>query len=295
MKPIFLVITVLLLLIIGLFIYQAYSPVSGTFGSGDVLIQDESKVTKIKLVSEDRSVVLFEKNDAGWVISQPISEFADQTKLNELISAIMSAKKVSPISSNPDKQSIFGVDELGKHLILYSGKDSVKYVIGTAGPDFKTTYIRQANSNDVYIYSAKLYDRFSGHQTYRDKIVLSIPHELISELHFKLANENYVILHDTSGYFLQNKKIEESKLYPLQNGLKKFEADAIEDGIVVTQLPYPVSQELKVIHGDVTSIRFYKIPEQPNYLVTVDGKEKVYRVESYKVERMFKEKKYWLE
>ncbi|MCA0446851.1 MAG: DUF4340 domain-containing protein [Bacteroidetes bacterium] len=292
-KILFYTLTLVLLIIIGFLVYRSYLSVSGTFDVGSRLGVEPDKLTAIELQTQSEKIV-FEKKDSIWMIISPFSEAADQEKMKDIIGLITESVMVAPISDNPEKQHIFGVDSTGKRLILTTGNDRVTYFVGNPGPDFSSVYIRQDGQNDVVIFSGNLGTLFTPAGDFRDRSLLRLQSDSISKVEIISTSENFVMLKDSTQWLIEGTIIEAEKVTPFESSLNRLDADYIADSLSAKSMNYPQSLLVSVTAGKQKhELKFYKIPERMEYAVTRSGSEKVYLISDWKVDRLNKSKAYW--
>lgn len=296
MKPnsiIFYVLSFVLLTVIGFLVYRSYLSVSGTFDVGSPLVSNTGKVTAIEIKTQSENIGL-ERKDSTWLMTSPLSEVADAEKMKEVLRLITESVMVAPISDNPDKQPIFGVDSTGKKLILTIGNDRLTYIVGNPGPDFNSVYIRKDGQNDVFIFSGNLSSFFTSSGDFRDKSLLRLQPDSISKVEIQSTSENFVMLKDSANWLIEGIKIEKDKLTPFESSLNRLDADYIADSLSAKSMNYPQSLWVSVTSGKQKhELKFYKIPERMEYAVTRSGSDKVYLISDWKVDRLYKSKAYW--
>lgn len=292
-KTLFYSLSLILLLIISFLVYRNYLSVSGTFDVGSKFGIESGSISSLELKTPSETILL-SKKDSVWMITSPFSEPADPEKMNEVIRLITEAVMVAPISDNPEKQHIFGVDSLGKKLIVSSGADQKLFWVGNPGPDMISTYIRKEGQNEVMIFTGNLGSIFSPAGEFRNKNLLKLQPGSFGKVEITSTTESFVMVKDSADWLINGLKIDPEKLQPFLSSLNRLDADYIADSLSAKSVNYPQSLTLSVDSGNQKhELKFYKIPERMEYAVTRSGSEKVYLISDWKVDRLNKTKAYW--
>ena len=119
--------------------------------AGLVFTIDSLSVDKIEIKTPSFSLVL-EKRGAEWFITQPINYKADQDFIGQIIHQIKNLEMKSIVSSKPEKQSVFQVDQSGTQVKLYEkGIEKASFVLGKTAANYTESYVRKLNSDDVLL------------------------------------------------------------------------------------------------------------------------------------------------
>lgn len=109
------------------------------------------EVTKIQIASIDQETIL-QKSGEEWVVASEENAKADQSLVKSILSETKGLTKENIASTNPDKKSVFEVDESGV-VVTFFGNDQeiVKFYVGKLGPDYSSFYIRPEGEDTVYL------------------------------------------------------------------------------------------------------------------------------------------------
>lgn len=289
-KKTFILIITFLVIIIGFFLYFNFRSISGSFGNGGLGVESNN-VKKIELLTKAYHLVL-EKKDTLWVITSPYNEDADQEKVKNLIDDFSQSKLVAPVSSNPEKQTLFGVDTSASKVKF----NDRTFLIGKLGPDFKTTFVREEGDDQVNIYTGMLESNLTANvDEYRFRKLLTVQKSKVKMIKFVGLNETYTLVNDSSKWSLNGKLINSDKTNPLDETLFSLKGETVIDSIKQNQLQnYPKSVSIDISADKNYKLDFYKIPEKVVYFAVSEGSDRIYSLPSYIVERFFKPASYWL-
>jgi hypothetical protein len=123
--------------------------------------------------------------DGTWLVTSEDSLPAERQAVEDVLKATAAFSRKDRISSNPEKRSRYQVDSSGVAVTVEgeAGKLLAAFVVGKMGPDFQSTYIRDAGSGDVVLaqgYLAPVFNR--GSRSWQDKRVFRAEPKDITEL-----------------------------------------------------------------------------------------------------------------
>ena len=165
------------------------------------------KVEQVKkiVVKKSNTTTTLENRDNLWYLLDKEAYPADPTIVEGVIKKIQDFKKINLASRKKDKHSLFEVKEgMGVEVTLLGPekKELARFLIGKTGPDFLSTYIRKADSDDVYLYDDYLRADFDKQvNNWRDKTILAFnPNEVVTLTISKLKEKETIALtKDTQG------------------------------------------------------------------------------------------------
>jgi hypothetical protein len=160
------------------------------FRSGDA--------AKITIRAADRRAVL-QKQDGSWIVASEDSFPAEAQAVEDLLTAVAGLSRNDKISSNPEKHQLYQVDSSGVAVTLEDsrGKLVASLVVGRMGPDYQSTYVRDAGSGDVVLaqgYLGPVFDR--GKRSWLDKRVFAVDPAEAVEMGASIPAGTTVLLRD---------------------------------------------------------------------------------------------------
>ena len=215
------IIYLIIVIIVGLVIISLENPWRSRVEDGDDvrLVEmknfDTDNVGRIK-ISQMLSGAMLTKNDKRWVVEATVTPLmvnllnqegrpmpeavtwtADGSRIRSELGVFSGLYRGTLVSKNPRKRRLYQVDdEAGLHLQLFDLDDNniLDVVIGKSGPDFTSTYVRLANSNDVYLVPRPMTGRFSSKASdWRNRKLWSVNVEMISGITIKSNKGNYSV------------------------------------------------------------------------------------------------------
>jgi len=157
------------------------------------------------VVKKSNTTTTLENRDNLWYLLDKEAYPADPIIVEGVIKKIQGFKKINLASRKKDKHSLFEVTEgRGVEVTIFGPekKELARFLIGKNGPDFLSTYIRKADSDDVYLYDEYLRGDFDRPvSNWRDKTIFVFnPTEAVTLTISKLKEKETIALtKDTQG------------------------------------------------------------------------------------------------
>ena len=158
---------------------------------------DSGVVNRIVVNRLGESVEFSKANEIWNVLDAGKQQRADQMVLAQIANIASNLTVGDIISSNPEKQMLFQVDTLmGKRVTFFRDSQELgQLVVGKAGGDFRSTYVRKPESSDVYLAQSAL-SRFFDRPArgYRDRIVAPLDTSRINRIEIASKEFNYSLV-----------------------------------------------------------------------------------------------------
>ena len=109
-----------------------------------------------------------------------------------MLTKVTEFKNTQRVSNNPEKQSEFEVDSTGVEAKLMDANDKVlaHLFVGKTTPGFLSSYVRPADSNDVYVAQGYLQSVFNkGTRTWKDRTIFSFNKGIVTQLNIVSPEE----------------------------------------------------------------------------------------------------------
>ena len=186
---------------------------------------DKEVVAKIEIIAAFglTTTTLVQQNDQ-WLVESMDNYPADQKAVGELLDKVAEMKTVQRVSSNPEKQAVFQVDSSGTEAKLSdaSGNLLVHLFAGKTTPGIFNSYVRAADSDNVYIVPGHLKSTFDkGYRSWRDRTIFAFLKEDMTHLTIRSAEEEIELQVDAAG--------EWQMLKPLVSAANRTEVEEITD------------------------------------------------------------------
>ncbi len=182
---------------------------------------DKEQVRKIEIVAIGETTTL-SKQDSNWVVASMNNYPADSEGITELLSKVAEFKNTQRVSNNPEKQAEFEVDSTGVEAKLMDTNDKllVHLFVGKTTPGFLSSYVRAADSNDVYVAQGYLQSVFDkGERTWKDRTIFDFNKGIVTQLNISSSEETVELRLDAEGTW--------QMLKPIASAVKQTEVDSL--------------------------------------------------------------------
>ncbi len=130
-------------------------------------------VSKIEIIAKGQTTILAKQNDQ-WVVASMENYPADSESVKDLLEKVAEFDDSRHESNNPKNQADFQVDSSGVEakLLDAENKTLAHLFVGKNTPGILNSYVRVADSNDVYVgkgYLQSIFDK--GERTWKDRTI----------------------------------------------------------------------------------------------------------------------------
>ncbi len=180
---------------------------------------NKAQVEKVEILSDSTTTTLKKENDA-WLVASMDNYPADAEGVEELLNKVTEFKNTQRVSNNPDKQAEFEVDSTGVEVKLMDASDKilVHLFIGKTTPGFLSSYVRAADSNDVYVAQGALQAVFDkGSRTWKDRTLFDFNKGIVTQVNITSPEETVELRLDADAKW--------QMLQPIASAVKQSEVD----------------------------------------------------------------------
>jgi len=153
----------------------------------------------------DGRTVALEKDSGVWIVPGEDSLAADPAGVAAILEKTASFSRADKVSSNPGKRSVFQVDSTGILVSIVDdrGDTTAAFVVGKVGPDYQSSYVRAAGSDDVILASGYLRSMFDrGERTWQDRLIFNFTPDDISRVDIRRGREEYTLSRTAGGEWM---------------------------------------------------------------------------------------------
>ena len=258
---------------------------------------NEEQVMEIEITATGETTTL-SKQDDNWVVASMDNYPADGEGVAELLSKVTEFKNTQRVSNNPEKQSEFEVDSTGVEAKLMDASDKVlaHLFVGKTTPGFLSSYMRPADSNDVYVAQGYLQSVFNkGTRTWKDRTIFNFNKGIVTQLNIISPEETVELRLDADGAW--------QMLKPVAAAAKTTEVDALlttfseldtddfaeaTDELAEYGLDTPQSTISVILNDGTTATLHVGKEEEGKLYVKRDDKDTVFRLFKSNVDRLMK-------
>ena len=259
---------------------------------------DKEQVTKIEIIATGETTTLSKQAGGDWVVASMDNYPADSEGVTELLTKVTEFKNTQRVSNNPEKQSEFEVDSTGVEAKLMDTNDNVlaHLFVGKTTPGFLSSYVRPADSNDVYVAQGYLQSVFNkGTRTWKDRTLFSLNKGIVTQLNIVSPEETVELRLDAEGAW--------EMIKPVAAAVKTTEVDALlttfseldtddfaeaKEPLAEYGLDTPQSTISAVLNDGTTATLHIGNEEEGKLYVKRDDKDTVFRLFKSNVDRLIK-------
>ena len=258
---------------------------------------NKEQVVKIEITATGETTTLSKQND-NWVVASMDNYPADGEGVAELLSKVTEFKNTQRVSNNPEKQSEFEVDSTGVEAKLMDASDKVlvHLFVGKTTPGFLSSYVRPADSNDVYVAQGYLQSVFNkGTRTWKDRTIFNFNKGIVTQLNIISPEETVELRLDADGAWQMLKPVaaaakttEVDALLTTFSGLDTDDFAEAKDELAEYGLDTPQSTISAVLNDGTTATLHVGKEEEGKLYVKRDDKDTVFRLFKSNVDRLMK-------
>lgn len=178
-------------------------------------------VARVEITALAQTTTLV-KEDDQWLVATMDNYPADPVAVDEMFDKVAEFKTVDLVSTNPDKQSVFQVDASGAEAKLLDANENIlaHLYIGKTTPGVFSSYIRAADSNNVYTGEGYLKATFDkGYRTWKDRTIFNFNKGDATNLTINSEEEDIELQVDAEGKW--------QMLKPVASAVNPTEVDSL--------------------------------------------------------------------
>ena len=256
---------------------------------------DKEQVAKIEVIATGETTTL-SKQDGDWVVASMENYPADSEGIAEMLTKVGDFKNTQRVSNNPEKRAEFEVDSTGVEAKLMDANDKLlaHLFVGKITPGFLSSYVRVADSNDVYVAQGNLQSVFNkGTRTWKDRTIFDFNKGIVTQLNISSPEEMVELHLDENGTWQMLKPVaaavkttEIDNLLTTFSGLDTDDFAAATDALAEYGLDVPASTISAVLNdGTTATLHIGKEAEGKLYVKRAD-KDTVFRLFKSNVDRL---------
>ncbi|MCY3740159.1 MAG: DUF4340 domain-containing protein [Candidatus Poribacteria bacterium] len=258
---------------------------------------NKEEVAKIEIIAIDGTATL-SKQDGTWIVASMDNYPADSEGIAELLTKVGEFKNTQRVSNNPEKQAEFEVDNTGVEAKLMDENDKLlaHLFVGKTTPGFLSSYVRPADSNDVYVAQGYLQSVFNkGTRTWKDRTIFDFSKGNVTELNISSPEEMVELRLDANGTWQMLKPetaaantTEVDNLLTTLSGLNTDDFAEATSTLSDYGLDTPQSVIAATLNDGTTATLYIGKEEEGKLYVKRDDKETIFRLFKSNVDRLIK-------
>jgi hypothetical protein len=270
-------------------------------GNGETEVQplfpgfDAGEAGRITIGGHAAETVI-EKVNGVWVVTSEDTFPVDPSALDGVLTQTAAFTRHDMVSANPAKQAIYQVDSTGTSITIQSPDGDVlaSFVVGKAGPDYQSTYVRRAGSDEVFLASGYLQSVFErGGRTWQDTKIFTLEPDEFTEVYVIRPNQTIGIKTDGAGAWYisepESAACDQNQASRLVRTIADLRAEDFAGRAPVKEsgLAAPDSSIKFTLSGGVTDgLAFGGQTESKRVYAKADNSDIVYLLGAYKVKAL---------
>ncbi len=205
-----------------------------------------ARITRVD-ISRANSFVRLEKVRGEWRMTEPVYASPDPAKLNNLLDGIKRFRLNGMVSSNPEKQNLFHVDDNGTNVLFVNDDGStVSLIVGKAAPTPGTGFVRMPLSDTVYIAQGMTPEIFNHElRAWRQRGVYEIAPDSLFAFSVAGAGGRVDVRKNEKGWTARGDVLPLDVINPVLAIVSNMQAESFIDSsvVIVTRPRYQVNVE----------------------------------------------------
>ncbi len=167
-----------------------------------------AKPDAIDITTRSRTIELRRRGDA-WVVASEGNHQAEPKKVDDILGGLDKFTTSTLISNSKDREASFGVDTSGIAVrISQGGRSLASFLVGKAGMDYMSSYIRPTDQHRVYQVPVTLRYTLEGADSWRKTTVLEVTPDKIASMALHCTKGDYTLEKDNSGIWKLTKPVQ---------------------------------------------------------------------------------------
>lgn len=257
---------------------------------------NKENVVKIEITASGETTTLVKENNQ-WLVASMDNYPADAEGVADVLDKVAELKTTGLVSENPEKQAEFEVDSSGAEAkLLDAGGNVLAHLfLGKTTPGYLSSYVRVADSNNVYVGKGNLKSTFDkGTRTWKNRTIFSFNKGDVTHLTIK-SEEEEIELEMGADSKWQMTKPETvpalgAELDALLDSLSELDTDDFAEATDLSEyeLDPPKSSVLAKLNDGSTRLLLIGKEESGKHYVKREDKEPVFMLFQYKINQLLK-------
>ncbi len=258
---------------------------------------DKAQVAQIEITASGETTRLA-KQDGKWVVASLDNYPADAEGVEELLTKVSEFKNTRLVSTNPDKRAEFEVDSttgVEAKLMDANGAPLAHLFVGKTTPGFLSSYVRVADSNDVYVAQGYLQSVFDkGTRTWKDRTIFDFNKGIVTQLNITSPEETVALRLDAEGTWQmltpEASAVKQTEVDSLLTTFSQLETDDFAEPKALSEyeLASPHSSIAATLNDGTTATLLIGKEEEGKLYVKRDDKDTLFMLFKSNVDRLIK-------
>ncbi|MFN0158974.1 MAG: DUF4340 domain-containing protein [Bacteroidota bacterium] len=191
---------------------------------------DPQRIVRID-ISRVQGFVRLERVRGEWKVTEPLFATADPEKVRMLQDGMAAFRLTGLVSSNPDRQQIFEVDDQGTNVAFVNddGK-SIALIVGKSAPTPGAAFVRTPLSDTVYLAQGLTQSLLNWDlRDWRQRVIYAVPGDSLTAFNIKNGSRTFSLRREGSEWLSRTGRIPQETVNPILFALSRVQAEAFVD------------------------------------------------------------------
>lgn len=274
----------------GIYYYTVVAEKNKETPQNIVYLQKE-QINYLELQNKNTKYV-FQKSDQGWNIEEPITDIADDQRLEDVLKQLTNEKQLAIAKEGPDiKWTDFGLDTPESLIIIKNNLGQSQKIFLSAVKNFEGNhYVRVDNNEKILVVSPAWFNFTTEKLTYfREKSLYRGQIAAIKKVTVKSLSDHFTLINGEKGWYspvFEHFSLDQSKIRSM---IKSIAENSIQEYISEGD-PSDLERKEKGLAKDYVEVAFetetshwsvavnlhekdkalYALTEKPTFLVKLD-------------------------
>jgi hypothetical protein len=274
-----------------LFLWGAFALFRGSISDASAQLDlpklTQADVDRITAIRGADTLVLA-RSDGAWRVN---GFAADHAQVDQLFRALTdSAARSELLARSATSHHRLGVDTTGRSVVFSRGNDTLlSLVVGSQGTAYQTAYLRQAGTDDVFLYHGTLPGLLGRDQdAWRDRRIARIPEDTVGMVVLVRGGRSTALERADSGWTIASRPADSAAVSRLLQGLGDLTAIGFATPTKADSLDFTQpSRRLTVLSrtGD-TLLALAVDSAADGYWVRRNGNPAVFRLDFWRIDQL---------
>ena len=257
---------------------------------------NKEQVTKIEIIATGQTSTLMKQNGT-WVVASMDNYPADTESVEELFTKVAEFDNANLVSDNPKNQTEFQVDNTGIETKLLGENDKViaHLFVGKNTPGFLSSYVRVADSNNVYTAQGYLQGVFDkSTRTWKDRTIFNFNKGIVTQINIISPDETVELRLDAENKWQMIQPVaaaaNQEEVNNLLTAFSELKTDDFAEEKELTEygLDAPMSSITAILNDGTTATLHIGNEEGGKLYVKREDKEPVFMLFKSNVDNLIK-------
>ena len=257
---------------------------------------NKDQVIKIEIIAKGETTNLSKQN-GQWVVATMDNYPADSESVDELLDKVAEFDNANKVSDNPKNQAEFEVNSSGVEAKLMGENDKTiaHLFVGKNTPGLFSSYVRIAESNDVYVgkgYLQSVFDK--GTRTWKDRTIFNFNKGIATEIIITSSEETIELKLDAENKWQLHQPItaaaNQTEVTSILDTLSQLKTDDFAESKDLAEygLDTPTSSIAAILNDGTTAMLLIGNEDGGKHYVKSTDNETIFMLFKSNVDRLIK-------